>query len=236
MTCRCHNGLFNDGFDMIENTVKAVALDFDGLLVDSEPFWHHAEKVVLGDLGINLTEKQSLQTTGFRCDEVMEFWTRKHDCYDPDSCKRLETEVEDLVIEKISSVGVLKDGAEALVKGLMNSNLDVGIVSSSPERILKVGVEKFFPDHQTIPIFSAENEAFGKPHPAVYQRFCKFFNRMGEDCLAFEDSLNGSISAKAAKFQVVAVPECEVDRARFGFVDMVLGSLCDFNLAMLTDH
>ena len=84
------------------------------------------------------------------------------------------------------------------------------------------------------PIFSAACERFGKPHPAVYMRFCEYFNVLPENALAFEDSLNGAIAAKAAKIHVVTVPEREEERARFEFSDMVLKSLSDLDLDFLS--
>ena len=54
---------------------------------------------------------------------------------------------------------------------------------------------------------SAEWEPLGKPHPGAYLSTAA---KLGVDptaCLAFEDSFNGAISAKAARMRVVAVPE-----------------------------
>ena len=81
---------------------------------------------------------------------------------------------------------------------------------------------------------SAEWEPLGKPHPGAYLSTAA---KLGVDptaCLAFEDSFNGAISAKAARMRVVAVPEpAALDSPRWGFCDLVLDSLEAFDGAAL---
>ena len=70
---------------------------------------------------------------------------------------------------------------------------------------------------------SAEWEPLGKPHPGAYLSTAA---KLGVDptaCLAFEDSFNGAISAKAARMRVVGVPEPAARGSpRWGFCDLVL--------------
>jgi mannitol-1-/sugar-/sorbitol-6-/2-deoxyglucose-6-phosphatase len=55
-----------------------------------------------------------------------------------------------------------------------------------------------------------------------------------EHCLAVEDSINGIISAKAAKMKCLAVPNVYVaGDARFCLADIRLDSLKDFRLDLL---
>ena len=54
---------------------------------------------------------------------------------------------------------------------------------------------------------SAEHEAYGKPHPAVYLTVADRLAVSPVRCLVIEDSLNGIISGKAAKMKVVCIPE-----------------------------
>jgi sugar-phosphatase len=81
---------------------------------------------------------------------------------------------------------------------------------------------------------SAEWEPLGKPHPGAYLSTAA---KLGVDptaCLAFEDSFNGAISAKAARMRVVAVPEPAARNSpRWGFCDLVLDSLAEFDAGAL---
>ena len=54
---------------------------------------------------------------------------------------------------------------------------------------------------------SAENEEYGKPHPAVFLTVAKKLGAEARRCLVVEDSLNGIVSGKAARMTVVCIPE-----------------------------
>jgi sugar-phosphatase len=77
-------------------------------------------------------------------------------------------------------------------------------------------------------VHSAEDEAHGKPHPAVYMTVADRLKVNPGKCLVIEDSLNGIISGKAAKMTVVCIPEKshhpepKLNLADFMFEDMSL--------------
>jgi mannitol-1-/sugar-/sorbitol-6-/2-deoxyglucose-6-phosphatase len=58
-------------------------------------------------------------------------------------------------------------------------------------------------------VSSAQTEEFGKPHPAVYLTTAHRLGVHPQKCVAFEDSIRGIISAKAASMQCIAVPALE---------------------------
>ena len=51
-------------------SIRAVVLDMDGLLIDTEPVWRTAARDILARLGIDLTDADLLGTTGVRVDEM----------------------------------------------------------------------------------------------------------------------------------------------------------------------
>lgn len=53
---------------------------------------------------------------------------------------------------------------------------------------------------------SAGDLDYGKPHPAVYLEAAKQLGIEPRNCLALEDSLNGTLSAKSAQMRVISVP------------------------------
>jgi len=55
------------------------------------------------------------------------------------------------------------------------------------------------------------------------------------NCLAFEDSINGTIAAKAARMKVVAVPEVHnLQNPKYVLADLKLDKLSDFTAMHFT--
>jgi len=105
--------------------------------------------------------------------------------------------------------------------------LPLGLASSSPARLIDAALAGLGLDRgQFAAVVSAEREAYGKPHPAVYLRAASALGVEPTRCLALEDSLNGALAAKAARMRCIAVPEVFEGCARgFAIADALLPSL-----------
>ncbi len=78
---------------------------------------------------------------------------------------------------------------------------------------------------------SAADETLGKPHPAVYLTAARRLGVEPRACVAFEDSMAGVRSARAAGMRVAAVPApASYDDPRFDAADWKLRSLADFDV------
>lgn len=107
----------------------------------------------------------------------------------------------------ITEHGEPLEGVKEMLLFLKQQNKKVGLATSSYEMLIEtvlrvLDIEEYF--HHT---HSAEHEDFGKPHPAVYLSVAETLNVHASRCLVIEDSLNGIISAKAARMKVVCIPE-----------------------------
>jgi len=210
--------------------VQAIIFDMDGLLIDSEPLWQEAEQRVFATVGLHLTYEQTLETTGLRVDEVIEYWFTKSPWNeDMISKKQLDinivTEVKNLIREKWQA----KPGVDKILTFLKWKNLPMAIASSSEYSIIHCVVEKFWIEKYFECIYSAEEEKYGKPHPWVYLSACEKLGVSPENTITFEDSFNGVLSAKSAKIKCIAVPE-EINKRNKKFIiaDMRLNSLEQF--------
>jgi sugar-phosphatase len=182
----------------------AILFDMDGVLVDSEPLWKIAMEEVFTALGSKLTKTDFQKTVGMRIDQVILFWK------DIEGWKEQVQDIEYQIIERM--VALIREEGQAL-PGVQDTVMHfnkikkVGLASSSPKKLidsvlLKTQLNPFFHG-----VFSAENEPFGKPHPAVYLTAANQLGVNPNRCLVIEDSLNGVISAKAANMTVVCIPE-----------------------------
>jgi mannitol-1-/sugar-/sorbitol-6-/2-deoxyglucose-6-phosphatase len=77
-------------------------------------------------------------------------------------------------------------------------------------------------------VHSAEHEAYGKPHPAVFLTTAEQLGVRPDRCLVIEDSFNGLIAAKAAKMKTIVLPMAsQWDETRFDIADIKLHSLSE---------
>jgi mannitol-1-/sugar-/sorbitol-6-/2-deoxyglucose-6-phosphatase len=209
--------------------IEAVIFDMDGVLLDSEPLWHIAEIAAFADVGIQLTSGMCMETTGLQVDEVVAYrfkqkpWKGRSQINVRDAILR---GVEKLVAER----AVPLDGSLETLNFIRKKNIPVALASSSPTRLINIVLNKFSIIKKFDVVHSAENEAYGKPHPAVFLTAAKRLHVHPTGCLVFEDSFNGLIAAKAARMRSVVIPAAaEWNEKRFDVADLKLRSLSEFS-------
>ena len=210
-----------------------MVFDLDGLLIDSEPFWRRAEIEVFASVGLPLTEAQTRETMGLRIDDAVAHWWDRHP-WEGMTPVEVERAVTARVAELIESEGAPMPGARAVIDLCRHLSIPMAVCSGSYAMVIEAALDRLGITDAMSAWHSAEWEPLGKPHPGAYLSTAA---KLGVDptaCLAFEDSFNGAISAKAARMRVVAVPEpSAAGSERWGFCDAVLGSLEAFDDALL---
>src|SRR5215218_4699813 len=213
--------------------IDAMIFDMDGLLVDSEPLWRIAEIEMLSAVGVPITHDDAVQTTGLRTDEVVEVWYSRYPWPDPPK-KAIEARIITRLIALVRERGKLMPGARETLNAVSGAGYPLAIASSSSSEIIAavldtLGIAAYFQVAQ-----SAEHEPYGKPHPGVYIEAARGLDIAPMRCLAFEDSPNGVIAAKAARMRCIAVPDPALtDDRRFQAADLILPSLSAFHLDLL---
>ena len=209
--------------------IEAVIFDMDGVLIDSEPLWREAEKLVFRKVGINLDEEMCLQTTGLRQDETVAHWYRFKP-WNNKSQEEVGREINETVCNIIEEKGVPAEGVHKAINFFNSAGIPKALASSSSMEVIDRVLTKLRLKQEFRVIYSAENEDFGKPHPAVYITTAKKMDVLPVSCLAIEDSLAGLIAAKSARMRTLVIPE-ESNRGnpRFTIADVRLDSLEDFS-------
>jgi len=209
----------------------------DGLLLDSEPYWKESEIEVFTSLGVPLTREMCDTTVGKRIEEVVSHW---HKLYPWDTNKKdssfekVSENVIAKVVKLINKKGNPLEGVDYIIKFFKDRKIKTAIASSSAMIIIDAALQKFKIKKEFDAIHSAEKEQFGKPHPAVYLNTAKQLGTLPENCLAFEDSFNGLLSAKDAGMKTVAVPEKRFfNEERFSLANIKLSSLKQFDMKHL---
>jgi len=210
-----------------------VVFDLDGLLIDSEPFWRRAEIEIFGGLGLVLNELDVRQTMGLRIDDAVRHWWDRFP-WEGMTPVEVERAVTARVAELIEDEGVPMPGALEVIDLCQHRSIPMAVCSGSYAVVIEAAMDKLGITSSMSAWHSAEWEPLGKPHPGAYLTTAA---KLGVDpiaCLAFEDSFYGAISAKAARMRAVAVPEpAALGSPRWGFCDLVLASLEEFDSAAL---
>jgi sugar-phosphatase len=208
--------------------IKSVIFDFDGIIIDSEPLWVEAEIRVFKTLGIELIPEMCRQTTGLNTQDTLDYWYGIYH-WPNKSVFQVYKEIMEAMQVLILERADLKEGYLDVLQMFVDKKLPVAVASSSPLKLITAALKKFHLFEFFKIISSAENEEHGKPHPALYLGAAKKLGIDPVHCLAFEDSFNGAIAAKAARMKLVTVPDIhDFPSSRFDFADLKLASLKDF--------
>lgn len=213
--------------------LNAVIFDMDGLLIDSEPLWKEAADVLLSDYGKFLTPQQYAVTTGLRTKEFLGYWFRFFNLPDEgliDAEKKIVGDVINLVKQK----GKPMPGVEHIINFFLDRNFKMGLATSSAPQLIDVVVDLLGIRTHLDAISSADELAYGKPHPEVYLNCAQKLAVLPTQCVCFEDSFNGMIAAKAAKMKCVIVPSLHDNKNPvWEAADLKISTLNNFNELLL---
>jgi sugar-phosphatase len=200
----------------------------DGLLIDSEVLWHEAELEILGGLGVPMSPDGCRTTKGMFVDEVTRHWYGLYPWRDGPTPDEVAVTIVDRVIALVQSKGRLKPGALEAVDLCAQRDLLLAVASSSQYRLIDAALDHFGLRDRFDLVHSAEDEEFGKPHPAVFITAAGKLDVAPRRCLVWEDAPAGVLAAKAASMACIAVPEQgEGNDPAFGLADLVVGSLLE---------
>ncbi|WP_372753509.1 hexitol phosphatase HxpB [Mariniflexile sp.] len=195
---------------MKDTNKNTFIFDMDGVIIDSESFWRQAQKEVLCKWNITITEEDCIQhTMGKRIDDIALIWCSLFDLKtDP---KSLEKDIIKSVVSLINENGKAKKGLYELLDYLKTNNFKIGLATSSSLPIIhsvfkKLAIESYFNV-----VCSADEEVYGKPHPAVYLKAAELLKAKPANCIVLEDSITGLISGKAASMHTLVIPEEKTD-------------------------
>ena len=205
----------------------AAIFDMDGLLFDTDPrLWLESMTEVAQHYGIDVSPDLLKFTRGLRIYEVTEFWARRFQFSDPALPRTIAEGIIDNIIERSMRKGKIMPGVSSLLEDLSAHKVKMGVATSSPMRMCARLLQHFELHHFFDAVVSADSCTAGKPHPEVYLQCAQQLGVPAFECVAFEDSVNGMVAAKAARMKLVAVPEPQQkDNPAFGLADLLLNNL-----------
>lgn len=186
--------------------MKVALFDMDGLLLDTEPITIQAKVEEGKKIGLLIQEEMVKHTIGMSQKHVDAYFTSLFgERYQHEYFKKKRQEYLFAYMEKHGLP--IKKGALSLLSFLKEEGVPMAIVTSSSREI----VEQYQKYHSLFSYFdkiiTGDEVKEGKPHPDVYLHAAEVMQVKAEECIVFEDSKNGVLSASRAKMTVVMVPD-----------------------------
>jgi sugar-phosphatase len=209
--------------------LNTVIFDMDGLLIDSEPYWQEAGMETLREFNVTLEPIQYHHTTGLRTPEWLDYWFGYFGI-DKSLIPAAASALHENVFEKIRDFAQPMPGVRHVLDLFKARQFRIGLATSSPLELANIVTGKLEIGGYFDAVTSAGDLPFGKPHPQVYMNCAAELGAAPLECLAFEDSFNGLIAARAARMKCVVVPvEDQFSLPKWGAADLKLRSLSDFS-------
>jgi HAD superfamily hydrolase (TIGR01509 family) len=206
-------------------SIRGVAFDLDGLLVNTEELYQHVGGELLRRRG-HTFEPDLLDRMMGRPQRIsLQIMIDWHGL--TDTIETLARETGEIFSSLLETRLEPMPGAVSLVESLARRGLPRGVATSSgPEFahdvLSRVGLRDRFGF-----VLTSADVAHGKPHPEIYELAAARLGVAAAEMLVLEDSENGCRAAVAAGAVVVAVPGGLSRRHDFTGARFVAESLAD---------
>lgn len=182
--------------------VNAVIFDMDGVIIDSEPIHFMSDKMTMLDYGFELTDQELHKYVGIS-NPIM--WEEMREQYG------MVATVEELLHKQMYYKKLLFgdreiqsiEGIENLLKILKDSDIRIGLASSSPRGFIELilsnlGIIEYF-----AVVVSGEEVERSKPAPDIFLKAAELLKVNPSNCIVIEDSRNGVKAAKDAGMKCI---------------------------------
>lgn len=211
--------------------IRAVVLDFDGLILDTEEPIYRSWLEVYEAHGEDLPFDRWVQTVG----STSAMFHPQHNLEE-----RLGRSLPQEVLERrigrrtemILAQGALP-GVVRLLEEATAMGLKVGLASSSTSDWVGGHLARLGILHHFDCMRCRDQVANAKPEPDLYLAVLDCLGVPAPEAIAIEDSPNGVLAAKRAGLRCVAVPNSITAGLDLGQADVLLGSLAEVTLAEL---
>jgi len=192
---------------------KAVLWDMDGTLIDSEPHWLKSERELAKAHDFDWSEDDGKSLVGLSLKESSRIFREKVglEMSSDEVIKHLTESVSSSLEKEI----IWRPGAKELLKELRRRGIKTALVTMSL-RSMALQVVDAMGFKAFDAVVAGDDVVHGKPHAEPYLKAAALLNVSPSDCVAFEDSISGILSAEAAGTKAVGIPNIMMIPAREG--------------------
>lgn len=208
---------------------KYIIFDMDGTLIDSIGTWNITDfrliKNLSGkevDLSVIQRDRDLFLQNNQNCDiylEYCQFLIQKYGLnIKKEELLKLRWDISGKYLEEdmdfkpgaAELINLLKKQGFILILATATTQTQIDVYSNKNIKMRqKANISKIFDL-----IIRKEDVKYKKPHPEIYLNILAYYGARPEECLVFEDSLQGVIAAKKAGIEVVNVQDYYSDNDR----------------------
>lgn len=187
---------------------KAALFDMDGTLMDSMWMWTDIDIQYLARFpqtrGTDIRQLQA-EIEGMGMWETAVYFKKNFQI--EDSLEKIQADWDQMAMERYQTRVPLKNGAGDLLSQMRERGLKLGICTSNSSALAMEALKANQVRNLFDLVLTADQVGKGKPNPDIYLEAAKRVGVKPEDCIVFEDVLNGVIAGKRAGMQVCGVAD-----------------------------
>lgn len=214
--------------------LKAVILDFDGVVIDSELVWFDIYVDWLEkNLNYNLVMEEFLLCVGANYEKLFQALEQKNN-FIIDREKFLIDTTQKFI--DLSDQLPAKEGVVDFIKSVKDAGLKLSLATSAVrakpiKHLTRFGLIDYFDF-----IVTADDVERIKPHPDLFLKALEKLNIEKEEAIIFEDSRNGVLAANRAGVKVIVVPNDVTKHSKHENYEDKVNSLSEVNIAKLVSN
>ena len=208
--------------------MRALLIDMDGTLVETETRWWQAEIDVMEKHGSTWDVDDQNQAIGGPLQAVADYMAAKA----KSDAKQMHQEIVDAMYESFTkNPPELQPGWFEILTEAKKAYLKIALVTASNRYLAETLLKASKLEHYFDFVVTSDDLPRTKPHPDPYLHAAKHFGLDVLECLVFEDSNTGVTSSLSAGMPTIALPDRVLLDARRGM--KIFNGLKGVDLALL---
>jgi len=185
--------------------LKAIIFDVDGTLVDSLPYHHESWRIFFKNNNLEENDFNEILKE-YKGGGTLELMTSVFgDMYTKDELKTMTDDKEIIFRDIYKSKIYPIEGLKKFLDNLKENNILLSIGSNAIRKNVLMTIEELSITNYFSYIICGDEVSKGKPDPEMYIKTLSNLNIHKDECVIFEDSIEGVTAAKNADIKVIGV-------------------------------
>ena len=185
--------------------LKAIIFDLDGTLVDSLPYHHESWRIFFKNNNIEENDFSEI-IKEYKGGGTLELMTSVFgDMYTRGELKKMSDDKEVIFRDIYKSKVYPIEGLNKFLDNLKENNILLSIGSNAIRKNVLMTIEELGITNYFSSIICGDEVSRGKPDPEMYLKTLSNLKVSKNECIIFEDSIEGVEAARNADIKVVGV-------------------------------